>query len=155
MRQSYCDLDPGTLQKMKDVSPILVQEFRQNGKVTDQHMDSLGIPRMIGDEGKEHSDEVYWKGLATLITAEHTVSNYRDYVQEQRDKKDPVKILAAKQLAAAEKALKKYAKEDEQHQAKMANEGTSNSNPAMDDSSGDSGDDEEEAANSDEDSDNY
>ncbi len=38
-------------------------------------MDSLGIPRMIGDEGKEHSDEVYWKGLATFITAEHTVSN--------------------------------------------------------------------------------
>jgi hypothetical protein len=104
MAQSYCDLDADTISHMLAVSPQLIAKFRITGKVTDADMDALHVPRMIGDT-VEHSNEVYWKGLARLLTAEDTVAKFKDYVQEQKDKKDPEKIAEKKQTIAAAKAL--------------------------------------------------
>ncbi len=43
---------------MREAALELVASFRETGKITDAHMDQLKlkIPRMIGDEGKEHSN---------------------------------------------------------------------------------------------------
>ena len=113
MAQSFCDLDVDTLQSMKDAAPGLVTSFRLKGMVTDAEMDILKIPRMIGDEGKEHSEEVYWKGLARLITADETVLKYRNYA-------DPVNFAARKALATAMKGLEKNEKLMEKRLAKEA-----------------------------------
>ena len=120
MAQSFCDLDVDTLQSMKDAAPGLVTSFRLKGMVTDAEMDILKIPRMIGDEGKQYSEEVYWKGLARLITADETVLKYRNYAQEQAFLADPVNIAARKALATAMKGLAKNEKLMEKRLAKEA-----------------------------------
>ncbi len=46
------------------------------------------------------------------------MKQHRDYVQEQKDNNDPIKIAAKKELAAAQKALEKNKKYLEQEAAK-------------------------------------
>lgn len=122
MAQSFCELDSETLFHMKEVAPELIDELRSTGKITDSHMDTLNIPRMEGDEGIEHSSEVYWKGLAGLLTADDTVVKYRDYIQEQKDKKDPVKVAAKKAEANSMKALAKNSRLEAAREKKEADQ---------------------------------
>lgn len=107
MNQSFCDINANTRQMMQDVAPVLIERFRTKGQISDKAMDKCGIPRMVGDEGIEHSTEVYWKGLARLITSAETVQRYKNYAREEKNKKDPIQIEEKKRLKKALATLKK------------------------------------------------
>jgi len=90
----------GEYQDVMSKWPLILAEFRREGRLTDKYMDGLGLPRAVHDDGAIHKESrVLWRQRATVINDSTFVAHLRE-------------LLAAKEAASVELAATK-AKEDE------------------------------------------
>lgn len=69
--------------------PLILAEFRREGRLTDKYMDCLGLPRAVHDDGSIHKESrVLWRQRATVINNATFVAHLREQ-------------LAAKEAASA------------------------------------------------------
>lgn len=72
--------------------PNMVAFAIEKGTLTDVYMDELGIPKLPPGQHINRDNKVIQQKHACILTNEHTLREFRDYVQEKEDRLNPDNI---------------------------------------------------------------
>lgn len=90
MDQCYTDITDEQENLLFIHAPEVIQHIRSEGNVSDEFLDSLGVPKLPGDKHINRDGLVPWRRHAYLLSHRYSKENFIDYLQIRNDKDNPV-----------------------------------------------------------------
>lgn len=90
MDQCYTDITDEQENLLFIHAPEVIQHIRSEGNVSDEFLDSLGVPKLPGDKHINRDGLVPWRRHAYLLSHRYSKENFIDYLQIRNDKNNPV-----------------------------------------------------------------
>lgn len=90
MDQCYTDITIPEEEVLFSHAPEVIQHIRTEGCVTDQYLDSLGIPKLPDGRHIDRDGLVPWRRHAYLMSHAYSKLDFIDYLQIRSDNNNPI-----------------------------------------------------------------
>lgn len=90
LEQCYTDITIPEEEVLFRHAPEVIQHIRTEGCVTDQFLDSLGIPKLPNGRHIDRDGLVPWRRHAYMMSHTYSKLNFIDYLQIRNDNNNPI-----------------------------------------------------------------
>ena len=107
MDQCYTDITDVQENQLFIHAPEVIQHIRSEGCVTDQFLDSIGVPKLPGDKHIDRDGLVPWRRHAYLLSHRYSKESFVNYLQIRNDNNNPVLQQQRREMELAMKLVRK------------------------------------------------
>lgn len=107
MDQCYTDITDEQENQLFIHAPEVIQRIRSDGCVTDNFLDSIGIPKLPADKHIDRDGLVPWRRHAYLLSHRYSRESFVNYLQIRNDNNNPVLQQQKKDMEIAVKLVRK------------------------------------------------